>query len=76
MGYGRAHMKEEAFRGLIDYENEIGLSCVRTVGPYSTVGAARGAVTRECGSMTRWSSTAKKITKTRVQRATGWEDVE
>lgn len=76
MGYGRAHMREEAFRGLIDYENEVGVPSQRTVGPYATVGAARGAVTRECGNMTRWSSNKKQITRTRIQRATGWEDVE
>jgi len=69
-------MREEAFRGLIDYENEVGVPSVRTVGPYSTVGAAKGAVTRECSSMTRWKLSKTKITKTRIQRATGWEDVE
>lgn len=74
MGYGRAHMKEAAFRAVIDYTDKDGDECERIVGPYATVGAAKGQATSQKGSIERWFN--GKVTNVRIQRATGWEDVE
>lgn len=70
----RAHMKDEAFRAVIDYENKVGVPSRRIVGPYATHGAAKGQGTVERGKIEHWGG--GKVTKVRVQRATGWEDVE
>ena len=70
----RAHMKDEAFRAVLDFENEIGVPSRRIVGPYATAGAARGQATSQKSSIERWFS--GKVTGTRIQRATGWEDVQ
>lgn len=74
MGYGRAHMKEEAFRAVLNFRNREGDESVKIVGPYASVGAAKGQATSQKGSIERWSD--GKVTSIRIQRATGWEDVE
>lgn len=74
MGYGRAHMKEEAFRAVLDFEKKDGTKAVKIVGPYATAGAAKGQATSQKSSIERWFS--GKVTGIRIERATGWEAVE
>lgn len=74
MGYGRAHMKDEAFRAVIEYKDRKGDASVRIIGPYATAGAARGQATANSHSLTRWGDA--NVSQVTIQRATGWEDVE
>lgn len=70
----RAHMKDEAFRAVLDFEKRTGEKAIKVVGPYATIGAAKGQATSQKSSIERWFS--GKVTDTRIQRATGWEDVQ
>lgn len=74
MGYGRAHMKEEAFRAVLNFRDLGGRESEKIVGPYASIGAAKGQATSQKSSIERWFS--GKVTDVRIQRATGWEDVE
>lgn len=70
----RAHMKDEAYRVVIQYVDRDGEPQTRNVGPYATIGAARGQATSQANSIKGWGM-GGKVLSSQVQRATGWEDV-